>query len=678
MSTLSLLPQTFVDRCRLDAFVERLQEATSQREVARHIESLSAERLRLWNDLHTLRKLPAEAESVLIQDLSQRFQAYGLLRETGRDCFTELVRRLRPTPDEDAPAETLLDWIAVYLNLLHSGLAVHIKEEMTGSYIIRLDYGQPGETLVDFLFQPSFLRALLHFAGFTDFELTQTVTMLATSAIPVDLLVAPDQLQTGADFAAYRLRIPVEQLQSPVSRLIDPARSPGTDMNARFVDDVMQRSARILQDKRELLTAVEYLNIANDELEREIRANKRELEMARNIQKGFVPRRIPDWNGLQFWVKFYPLTEVSGDFYDYFTIGSNKFGFMVCDVSGHGVPAALISAIAKLSFNNHRYDSPAEVFSRVNLDILNYVKTEGYLTGFYMLIDADYNIIYSLAAAPPPLLLRKRTGQVERLECKGTLIGMFTDAGKYYEDQQVRLEPGDKLFIFTDGLIEIQNDKEERLGEERLFSVIAETSSMDLKAAAEHVMQFYNRFHLGMDATDDLTLIAVGLSEQVAEFQQHISRARRRAQADDFAGAARELKSAHAILPGHTGTLFMLGRTQRRIRDFTGAIATLEEYNTLRPYNADSYRLMGECHLYLGNLDLARQHLEKSISLRPENPAALYHLGRLHLRLGRIAEAELISGQLQALRPGKKKTMDLQLRLRAAKEGKDLSEDPLD
>lgn len=667
-----------VDRCRLDAFLERLQEATSQREVAKHIESLSPQRLRLWNDLHTMRKIPAQDEAVVILDLCQRFQAYGLLKETGRDCFTQLAGRLRPTPDDDAPAETLLDWIAVYLNLLHSGLAVSVMEETGGSRTVRLDFGPPGETLVDFLFHKTFLKALLHFCGFTDFELSQERTMLSLDDLPGDILAAMEGAQSGASHAAFRLRIARTQLDLQVGRLIDPSRGPGSDLNARFVDDVMQRSARILQDKRELLTAVEYLNIANDELEREIRANKRELEMARNIQKGFVPRRIPDWNGLQFWVKFYPLTEVSGDFYDYFTIGSNKFGFMVCDVSGHGVPAALISAIAKLSFNNHRYDSPAEVFSHVNLDILNYVKTEGYLTGFYMLIDPDYNIYYSVAAAPPPFLLRKETGQVERLDGKGTLIGMFGDAGKYYEDRQVRLSPGDKLFIFTDGLIEIQNDKEERLGEERLAQVISQTVDLDLKGASEHIMQFYNRFHLGMDATDDLTLIVVGLSEQVAEFQQHIARARRCAQALDYAGAVSELIAARSILPGHTGTLFMLGRTQRRTRDFQAAIATLEEYNTLRPYNADSYRILGECHLYLGNLDEARQYLEKSISLRPENPAALYHLGRLHLRQGRIEEAALCTVQLQALRPGKKKTMDLQLRLRAARDGKDLSDDPLD
>ncbi|MEQ9366664.1 MAG: SpoIIE family protein phosphatase, partial [Leptospirales bacterium] len=230
-------------------------------------------------------------------------------------------------------------------------------------------------------------------APYTDTTVNQPAVSLAWSSRS-----AGEQVKHTARVAAT----PRDQYNEPRAIAEPPAE-----------EAVVRKSAELLKERKELLTAVEYLHLANTELERQIRMNKRELEMARNIQKGFVPRRIPDWKGLQFWVKFFPMAEVSGDFYDFFTLGSNKLGIMVCDVSGHGVPAALISAIAKLSFKSHNLDSPAEVFNAVNLDLLNYVKKEGYLTCFYMIVNSQNEIVYSVGAAPPPMLLRAKSGAVE-------------------------------------------------------------------------------------------------------------------------------------------------------------------------------------------------------------------------------------------------------------------------
>ena len=656
-----------VDRTRFDLFIERLQEAAGQQEVAQYVRDLPDAKARTWAGVHGSDRIAVAEEARVIEDLCRRFQAFPLLRDAGRESFHSVVGRLRPVAPGDAGSHSLLSWIPAYVSFFHSQLSVQVEPGSPGRFDLHLFYAQSSpESLIDFLFWRSFISALLAFFGFRDFELAETKTMLAPDSIPASVFPQPS-LGYSADHACLSLAIPMKQLETRVDALIDPGPSGGSDMNARFVDDVMRRSAAILRDKRELMTAVEFLNVANNTLEREILANKRELNMARNIQKGFVPRRIPDWNGLQFWVKFYPLTEVSGDFYDYFTIGSNKLGLMVCDVSGHGVPAALIGAIAKLSFNSHRYDSPAEVFARVNMDIHNYVKTEGYLTCFYMLADADYNVTYSVAAVPAPLLLRKRTGEVEKLQGRGTLIGMFPDAGKHFEDHEVRLEPGDKLFIFTDGLTEAQNARGELLGEQRLIEVVKETFEMDLKASSEHVIEYYNRFHLGTDPGDDLTLITVSLSEQVQEFQDHLSRVRHLAeQLHDPAAAVEELRLAHAIFPSHTGVLYMLAKLLRRVHRFEEAIAFFDEYNSLRPYNADSYRLLGECNLNLGHLGPARVCLERSLSLRPENPSALYLMGRLNLRMNLLDEAEGCLKALKEMRPHKKKTRDLEERIRGA------------
>ena len=427
----------------------------------------------------------------------------------------------------------------------------------------------------------------------------------------------------------------------------------------RSADAVVRRSAELFKERKELKTAVEFLHLANEELERQIRMNKRELDMARNIQKGFVPRRIPDWKGLQFWVKFFPMAEVSGDFYDYFTLGSSKLGFMVCDVSGHGVPAALISAIAKLSFNSHNLDSPAEVFSKVNLDLLNYVKKEGYLTSFYMIINSQNEIVYSVGAAPAPLLLRARTGTVEKLAGRGTLLGMFPDAGKLYEDRTTHLEPGDKLFVFTDGLTEAKTRHDEFLDEAELIRVIQETRGMDVQRSCEHVMDFYDRFTLGRDPADDLTLVTIVLSEREGEFNDLIRDARKKHNAGEVDAACEILRHAITIFPRHTPSLFLLGKYLFQARRFGEATEYLNQYNALKPYNADSYTILAECALLTGNVPLAIDHIKRSLSLRTENPGALYLAARVYDSVGRRAEALEAFHELEHLRPRDHRTEEI-------------------
>lgn len=438
-----------------------------------------------------------------------------------------------------------------------------------------------------------------------------------------------------------------------------PASAPARNSTAPREEIVVRKSAELLKERKELLTAVEYLHLANTELERQIRMNKRELEMARNIQKGFVPRRIPDWKGLQFWVKFFPMAEVSGDFYDYFTLGSNKLGIMVCDVSGHGVPAALISAIAKLSFKSHNLDSPAEVFSKVNLDLLNYVKKEGYLTSFYMIINAQNEIVYSVGAAPPPMLLRAKSGEVEKLAGKGTLLGMFPDAGKLYEDRTTHLEPGDKLFVFTDGLTEARNRHDDFLDEAELVRVIQETRDMDVQRACEHVMEFYDQYTVGRDVDDDLTLITMVLSEREEEFNDLVREARRIHNDGQVTEACEILREATTIFPRHTPSLFLLGKYLFQAQRFGEATDYLNQYNALKPYNADSYTILAECALLSKNAPLAIDHIKRSLSLRTENPGALYLAARVYDSVGRREEALEAFRELEHLRPRDHRTEEI-------------------
>ncbi|MCE9500427.1 MAG: SpoIIE family protein phosphatase [Leptospira sp.] len=408
-----------------------------------------------------------------------------------------------------------------------------------------------------------------------------------------------------------------------------------------FVDlrSVVDKSRQLTMENRDLETVVEVLNTIKTQLEIKQKSFTKDLRMARNIQKGIIPQRIPDWKGLQFWVKFYPLQEVSGDYYDYFNFGSSKLGILVSDVSGHGVPAAFITAISKLLFSNYKLDSPAEIFANTNRELLELVKQQGYLTCFYALFNSDYEITYSIAGHPRPILLRYKTKELIVLEGEGTYLGMFPDAREYYKDYKTVLEPGDKLFIYTDGLIEGMNVDGEYFGVEGLSELAKETAEMDVHESAEHIMSKFLQFCRGTDQTDDLTLLVVGLSPRMEEFQKHTNDAEKFYRNKNYAEACAQLLLANEILPREIPTLFLLGKYNAKNKNYKEAIRFLEEYNNLKTYNADAYLIQGYCNYQIGNYEQAEEELHKSMSLRNENFPAMYNLAKTYVKLNRKEDA---------------------------------------
>ncbi len=569
------------------------------------------------------------------------------MREAGREAMALAMSAFSATPSEMVTFRELFYKTPAYLHLSMTYLTVYPQTSDNGKkYQITLrglEVCQPDET--DLFFILGHLDYLLHF-----FQLKRSV--VAVKKVPFE--PSETLLSQNPDIKQSRSKITIT-LEIKEDQTEEFSADQKIKAYDAYVHSVLEKTQELIRDKRDLHTAIEYLNVANEQLERELRANKKELMLARNIQKGFVPPRIPDWRGLQFWVKFFPLTEVSGDFYDYIPLGGHKLGLVVSDASGHGVPAALMTAIGKLSFRNHRLDSPGEIFRKVNLDLLQYVKRESYLTSFYMVIDSDYNILYSSAAAPPPIILRYKTGTTEELLSRGTLLGMFPDAGSLLKDSSTALEPGDKIFIFTDGFIESINTNDEPFGMERLHEAIASTRYMAVQEASEHVMSVYNRFILGTDPRDDVTVITVMLSQHTERFNQLVSDARTAQHDKDLDTASSLLAEAISIFPRHPNTLYLYGKVLAQNGEYPRAMEILQHYNTLQPYNADSYTIRAYCSYRSGLPELARDELKRSLSLRTENPIALYNLIVISRKLGFEEEATEYLRQLKKIRPNWKK-----------------------
>jgi serine phosphatase RsbU (regulator of sigma subunit)/anti-sigma regulatory factor (Ser/Thr protein kinase) len=252
------------------------------------------------------------------------------------------------------------------------------------------------------------------------------------------------------------------------------------------------------------------LNRINFELEEE-------LETARRIQENLMPAQLPELVNIKVAAVYIPTGKVGGDLYDIISTPHQKIAVLIFDVSGHGIPAALIGAMAKMLFAHfiEKTESPAEVFGEVNKQLCNFIKTEQYLTAFLGFIDPIKNcMVYSRAGHVSPMIHNSRNGQIVRLDSKGFFIGhsALLDIVEY-RDCVVQLDPGDKILFYTDGLTECVNDRYELYGGERLMDVFKKCGSGDVQKVIDFIVADQASFRKGTSLRDDFTILCIEMGD---------------------------------------------------------------------------------------------------------------------------------------------------------------------
>ena len=242
-----------------------------------------------------------------------------------------------------------------------------------------------------------------------------------------------------------------------------------------------------------------------------------ELENAQRIQEGLLPKELPELVNLKSAAVYIPAGKVGGDLYDIITTPRQKIAVLIYDVSGHGIPAALIGAMAKMLFAHYieKTDSPAEVFHHVNHQLCRFIRTEQYLTAFLGVLDPVSNVLtYARAGHVPPLVFHAGDGSVTRLDSKGFFIGHSALLSiAEYANESVRLEPHDKLLFYTDGLTEGYNGKGGLYGGERLRRVFAGCGNADVRAVIDEVVNNQTAFREGTPLRDDFTMLCIQIGD---------------------------------------------------------------------------------------------------------------------------------------------------------------------
>jgi Stage II sporulation protein E (SpoIIE) len=241
-------------------------------------------------------------------------------------------------------------------------------------------------------------------------------------------------------------------------------------------------------------------------------AIQKELEIAEQIQASILPRDVPRRAGVEIAARYLPMSAVAGDFYDFLTFERNHLGILIADVTGHGVPAALIASMLKVAFagqSAHAHD-PARVLTGLNHALCGKFE-EHFVTAAYLYVDLDARIVRYAGAGHPPLLFSNRSnGNARPIERNGLFLGMFPEAE--YSAIEMPLQPGDRYVLYTDGLPESRNVTSEEFGIARCAQFLESHSHLSSGALADGLLREISRWTArpsGSLQEDDMTLVVL-------------------------------------------------------------------------------------------------------------------------------------------------------------------------
>ncbi|MEW6028706.1 MAG: GAF domain-containing protein [Chloroflexota bacterium] len=253
------------------------------------------------------------------------------------------------------------------------------------------------------------------------------------------------------------------------------------------------------------------LAIQNDLLQKEMFVRERletEVQLARQIQQTFIPETLPTHPEWELAARWRTARQVGGDFYDVFELPSQRLGLFIADVSDKGMPAALFMALTRTLVRAAVIEttSPAAALRRVNDLLVPDTRQGMFVTAVYAVLDLKTGeLTYANAGHNPPFWVRKDT--VEKLTRTGVALGAAEESRM--DERVIRLEPGDSVFFYTDGLTEAFNPEDDMFGEERLLRVLGWETAASAESMLGAVETALDEFVGDFPASDDLTMLAV-------------------------------------------------------------------------------------------------------------------------------------------------------------------------
>ena len=348
---------------------------------------------------------------------------------------------------------------------------------------------------------------------------SQTAIQLAlkqqSPVITEDLAQADMDLQAAVSIVAQRLRavvvIPLYAISRAKTQESIASIKRGEFLGVLYLDS--RRPAAFSKLDRQILDALalEAASILDNarlvERERERQRLEQEINIARDIQQGLLPRDFREYPHLAVTGFNLPCLAVGGDYFDVFPLSDGRTAFLIADVSGKGLGAAIVTTMLQGALSGMTLGiDPARVFSHVNRFLCDHSEVGRYATVFFGILDQEGHLEFINAGHPSPFLIRH--GAAEEAFTEGSYpVGLVPEA--QYTAVCLKLEPGDTLVLFSDGVTEAMDPDEQMFGIARLKELLTGRLECPLEQLQKCVLEAVENFARGARQADDLTLLIV-------------------------------------------------------------------------------------------------------------------------------------------------------------------------
>jgi serine phosphatase RsbU (regulator of sigma subunit) len=246
------------------------------------------------------------------------------------------------------------------------------------------------------------------------------------------------------------------------------------------------------------------------------RALTRELEIAKSIQTSLLPSSVPKLTGFEIHAVYRPAKEVGGDYYDFIPIDERHWGVMMADVSGKGIPGSMVMTMVRslIRYEARGNNSPADTLRKTNTIIARDIKKGVFVTAFYVIVDLERRAIkMSCAGHNPMLYWHARGGTVKTVKPEGLALGIVSGPAfdKELQEVVINMELNDRMILYTDGITEAMNAKNEEFGMERFARLVAAAASKGASDFSSSVVTEIDKYSAGVEQHDDITMVNMRL-----------------------------------------------------------------------------------------------------------------------------------------------------------------------
>ena len=240
----------------------------------------------------------------------------------------------------------------------------------------------------------------------------------------------------------------------------------------------------------------------------------KELEQAKTVQQFLLPTKLPFTPHVRFSALFEPMEKIGGDLFDVIELSDHHYGILIADVTGHGIPAALLTFMLSTVFKNiaPRSFSPAETIKLTNERLHGKMPGDSFVTMFYAVYDVSTKkLTYTQAGHPEAFIIRNNRKEVVALESAGTLVGPFSNKEVSFTEEEIQLDQGDKLVLYTDAILDRLDTIKGAPVERDLKVLLLENSNMPLDQLFTRMYQYGLDIHQLEKYPDDFTMLGMEL-----------------------------------------------------------------------------------------------------------------------------------------------------------------------